>query len=218
MKRSSSIRNYIGLLLLFPLLASCATVYTAPDFVIYKVDHKEVALLPFEVTVNPGNKSKEVTQEELQDLEIKQGETFQQALYTQFLQGQQRGRYTVQFQDISETNTLLKRHTSEENTMKALSSMTKSELCEVLDVDAVISGEMLLTKPMGTGAAIASMFLLGLSASTNEAHVNMSIHEREEGKLLWNYEYALSGSMLSSPESVAKQLLTGTTGSFPYRK
>ena len=212
------LRRYIVLFTFFPLLASCATVYTAPDFLVYKVDHRKVALLPFDVTINPGHKSKDVSQEELQELESKQGESFQRALYTQYLQGQQRGRYTVQFQDISETNTLLTRDTNAASTQEALSLLTKSELCNVLDVDAVISGEMLLTKPMGTGAAIASMFLLGLAGSTNEAHVNMSIHERDEGKLLWNYEYSLSGSMLSTPESVAKQLIAGAAGSFPYRK
>ena len=192
-------------------------MYTAPDFVVYKVDHKKIALLPFQVTINPGNKSKDVSQDELKALEVKQGESFQRALYTQYLQGQQRGRYTVQFQDISATNTLLRRTTAA-NTQEALSLLTKSELCKALDVDAVISGEIVLTKPMGTGAAIASMFLLGIAGSTNEAHVNMSIHERSDGKLLWNYEYALSGSMLSTPESVAKQLITGAAGSFPYRK
>lgn len=218
MEFSSYLKRYSTLLLLFSLITSCATVYTAPDFLVYKVDHKKIALLPFDVTINPGHKSKDVSQAELQDLEIKQGESFQRALYTQFLQGQQRGRYTVQFQDISETNTLLTRKTNAEDTHEAVSQLTKSELCEALDVDSVISGELLLTKPMGTGAAIASMFLLGIAGSTNEAHVNMSIHERDEGKLLWNYEYALSGSMLSTPESLAKQLLSGATGSFPYRR
>ena len=207
----------IALVLFVPFLTSCATVYTAPDFFVYKVEHEKVAVLPFKVTINPGHKSEEVTQDELKELSTKQGESFQRALYTQFLQGQQRGLYTVEFQDISETNTLLQRKAQTSDTQLAVGSLTKSELCEALDVDAVISGEMLLTKPMGTGAAIATFFLLGIAGSTNEAHVNMSIHEREEGKLLWNYEYALSGSMISTPESVAKQLLANAANSFPYK-
>ena len=208
----------VALAAVVAFIAGCATIYTSPDFTIYESDHETIAILPFDVTINPGHKSGNVTQEELQELATKQGETFQRALYTQFLQGQQRGRYTVTFQDIDETNVLLNRELERHATRKVLSVLTKSEICEILKVDAVVSGDMALSKPMGTGAAIASAFLLGIGGATNEGHINMSIHEGDGSKLLWNYEHKVKGNMLSSPESVAKDLMRGVARTFPYKR
>ena len=216
--KMNSLAKSFSILFLLLVIAGCATIYTAPDFAVYKSTHKKVALIPFNVTINPGHKSGGVTQSELQELSIKQGEMFQRALYTQFLQGQQRGRYTVQFQDIDETNALLNREMKRHASRKDLWALTKSELCEILEVDAVVSGEMLLSKPMGTGAAIASWMLLKVLGPTNEGHINMSIHEKAGGELLWNYEHHVQRDLLSSPESLAKDLVKGVARTFPYRK
>ena len=204
------------IVLLAGLVGGCATVYTTSEFEKYKLEHQTIAIIPFDVTISPGNKSKDITAEELEELAIKQGETFQRAMYTQFLQGQQRGRYTVKFQDIDETNTLLNRELEGHANRKVLSAFTKEEICEVLEVDAIISGSMTLTKPMGTGAAIASKLLLGLAGTTNRADITISIHEGENGELLWNYDHTAKGGLLSSPEGVAKSLMRGIARSFPY--
>lgn len=215
--RNTSLKGIV-ILLVLAFLAGCATIYTAPDFRTYELEHESIAILPFDVTINPGHKSGNVTGEELQDLATKQGETFQRALYSQFLQGQQRGRYTVTFQDIDHTNVLLNRELERHATRKVLSALTKSEICDILKVDAVISGDMALSKPMGTGAAIASALLLNIGGSTNEGHINMSIHEGDGSKLLWNYEHKVKGNLLSSPESVAKDLMKGVARTFPYKR
>ncbi len=198
------------------LVSGCATVYTAPDFVAYKVDHRNVALLPFKVTIDPANKSRGVTAEELDMLEVEQGETFQRALYSQFLQGQQKGWYTVQFQDIDKTNALLAQALKSRTSEKDLKTLTKSEICKILEVDAVVSGQMSLPKPIGNAAAIALRFL-GSSGATNEGHINMTIHERDEGQLLWSYEHEIQGELFSSPNQLAKKLIQGVARTFPYR-
>lgn len=219
--KSLKLKPLIGIvyvLIIAGLAGGCASVYTAPDFGVYKYSHEVVAIVPFDVSINPGNKSEDVSAEELAELEEESSKTFQRALYTQFLAEQQYGRYTITFQDIDETNTLLKRHFDSKATKPDLSLLTKSEICEILAVDAVISGSMTLTKPMGTGAAIASLFLLGFAGSTNEAYVNISIHEEESGKLLWNYEHEAAGTIGSSPERVAKSLMSGIASYFPYSR
>lgn len=199
------------------LVPGCATIYTAPDFGSYKFAHSKIAILPFDVTIDLGNQSDEVSPEELQELETTQGETFQRAIYTQFLQGQQRGRYTVEFQDIDKTNTLLSRELETNTTPGELTALTKAEICKVLDVDAVIGGDMLLSRPMGTDRALASRFLIGLVGNTNKAFIRMSIHEGDESKLLWNYEHVAKGGLLSSPESVARAVMKGAARTFPYK-
>ncbi|MCY4130126.1 MAG: hypothetical protein OXG15_12910 [Gammaproteobacteria bacterium] len=205
------------LFLLLPFLASCATVYTAPDFTDYKAQHKSIAILPFDVTINPERRWS-VSQQQIDQMASQHAESFQRALYTQYLQGQQRGRYTIEFQDISQTNTLLTRKATSGNTQVLLASLSKSEICDALKVDAVISGEMVLTKPMGTLESIASLHFFKIPGSTNEVHVNTSIHESDNGKLIWNYDFAQQGTPWSSVESIAKNLIRGTARSFPYRK
>ncbi len=74
---------------------------------------------------------------------------------------------------------------------------------------------MTLTEPMGTGAAIASQFLLGLGGTTNRADITMSIDESEMGMFLWSYDHTAKVGLLSSPLGVAKNVLKGIASSFP---
>ena len=203
------------------LIAGCATIYTSPDFVVHVANHETIAVLPFDVTLKLGHAGENVTEEELQEMATQQGRAFQRALYTQFLQGQQKGKFTVTFQDIHQTNVLLSRELEQHPTLDDLSELTKSEICNILGVDAVVSGEMALSKPVkavGRGAAIVSTVLMGVGTASNEGRINMSIHEGSESKLLWNYEHRVRGKMLSSPESVAKDLMNGAARTFPYRR
>ena len=202
-------------------LAGCATIYTAPDFGTYTAGHQTIAILPFDVTLKLGHEAENVTGAELQEMATQQGRAFQRALYTQFLQGQQKGKFTVTFQDIHQTNVLLSRELDQHATLDDLSALTKSEICSILNVDAVVSGDMTLSKPVkpvGRGAAIVSTILVGVGTASNEGRINMSIHEGSASKLLWNYEHRVKGKMLSSPESVAKDLMNGVARTFPYRR
>ena len=220
MKQISSKQLFVVfyILIVGTVLGGCATIYTAPGFDSIKFQHKMIAIMPFDVTINPANKSANVTPEELAELAIKQRETFQRALYTQFLQKHQKGQYSVHFQDFDKTNTLLKRELEGHATRKELSEWTKSEICEILKVDAIISGSMTLSKPMGAGAAIASRLLLGFGGPTNRANSTISIHESVEGKLVWSYDHTARGGLLSTSEGVAKSLMKGIALSFPYEQ
>lgn len=159
-----------------------------------------------------------MSQQQIDEMERQHAETFQRALYIQYLQGHQRGRHTFEFQDINETNTVLERKSVNGNTQKLLSSMTKAENCDTLNVDAVISGEMVLTKPMGTVGTIASLYCLKIPGITNEVNVNTSIHEHDQGKLIWNYDFAKQNLQWSSVESVAKRLIHNSARNFPYTR
>ncbi|MCY3885882.1 MAG: hypothetical protein OXG24_13325 [Gammaproteobacteria bacterium] len=210
----------LALIVLFltVLVSGCATIYTAPDFGTYRYAHSKIALLKFDVTIELGGESENVTAKEIQQLEAEQGESFQRAVYTHFLQGQQQGRYTVEFQDIDKTNTLLNRELEQHATSEDLTALTKAEICTILEVDAVIAGDIKLDRPMGSDTAIASRLLAGLIGTKNQAHIRMSIHEGEESKLLWNYEHVARGGLLSSPESVARAVMKGAARTFPYEK
>lgn len=98
-----------------------------------------------------------------------------------------------------------------------LSTMSKSELCNLLDVDCVISGKITMSKPMSDGAAIAIGLLVGAWGPTNETNVSMTIHEKTNASLLWKYDYVANGSVGSSSERLTNALMKNVSRRFPYK-
>lgn len=94
---------------------------------------------------------------------------------------------------------------------------TKMELREMLNVDAMISGTIRRSRPMSTGAAIATAILFGVAGNTNRVDINVNLHDGASGKLLWKYDHSESGSLGSSSEGMAKSLMKGISKKFPYK-
>lgn len=209
MIRAKSLVLAIGLL----MLQACATVYTDENFSNYQSKHKTVAVLPFEVSIDQKNLPKDVRVDMLKESERSEGYLFQQQLYTQFLNRMQKGHYTVDFQPVDKTNVLLKRAGIE---YEELDSHTKGELGRLLGVDSVITGDIKRAKPMGTGAAVASTFLVGFGA-TNKVVVNMSLYDAETGNMIWTYDHQQAGGLGSSPDRLAKNLMKNSASKFPYK-
>jgi hypothetical protein len=199
------------------VFVGCAepTIYTKPEFSDVTKSHKKVAVLPFAVTIDSKNQSKDFTVEMARKAEKDEGYLFQQQIYTQFLKQQAKGRYTVEFQDVEYTNTVLnKRNITYDN----VSTYTKSDLARMLEVDSVISGTIKRTKPMsGTGAAVLGL-LVGYWGATNEVNVSLNLYDGKSNDLLWKYDHVASGSVGSSPEGLAKSLMKGISKDFPYQK
>lgn len=194
----------------------CAKIYTAPDFDSYCQVHKTIAILPFKISYDQSKLPKEMTPEMLAKATEEEAYAFQTQLYVQFLDRQaKKNMFTVDFQDVSQSNILLNQAGIK---FDSLSLYTKKQIKDVLGVDALLSGTMRKEKPMSTGAAVAIGVLLGVWGSTNKTFINMSIHDGESGKLIWNYDHEASGSVGSSPEQLAKSLISGVSKSFPYRK
>lgn len=205
----------IGLLvpLLILVVTGCATVYTAADFADRTAEHETVALLPFDVSINLRELPEGLTEEDLRAQERDEAYSFQRQLYTQFLQRYARGQYTVEFQDIDTTNVLLNR--ADVDYRAIYSSYTRAELADLLDVDAVVSGAIGRSRPLGTGAAIVTTVLFGVGV-TNQVEASMTVHDGDDGALLWSYDHEVGGGLGSTPEGVAESLMRGVARSFPY--
>ena len=204
--------NLIALSLAAFVLQACATVYTDDNFASYQEAHKEVAIIPFKVSIDAKNLPKDMNVDMLRQSELDEGVSFQKQMYSQFLNKYQKGAYSVKFQDVDKTNVLLKR-----NNMDAenLGDFTKAEIGKALGVDSLISGTIKRAKPMSTGAAVAAAFLVGISA-TNEVNVNVTLHDSQEGNLLWSYDHQVTGGLGSSPERLSKNLMKSMSKKFPY--
>jgi hypothetical protein len=194
------------------VLSGCATVYTAPDLQPV-AQSKSIAILPFHVKVQYNRLPKNVTLEQIHENEQELSTVMQSQMYNRFLQ--KNHQFPVSFQDVDMTNMMLKRNNID---IEKLSEFSKDELARLLEVDEVISGSVLTTKPMSTGAAVALGILFNVWGSTNQADVTVSLHSGNDSKLLWKFNHVYSGSVGSSPDQLTKAMMKPIARKFPYKK
>ncbi len=199
------------------LIASCGgpKMYLAGEFETYRQTHQRLAILPFNVMIDPKKLPKDFTLEMAKEAEKDESYNIQEQLYMRFLDREQKGKYTVKFQDVDDTNARLgKAGIDNEN----LGNYTKAELKEILEVDALISGTIFRERPMSTGTAIVLGAIFGIWGSTNKVNVTLNIHDAASGELLWKYEHEASGSVGSSSVDLAESLMKSISKKFPYKR
>lgn len=191
-------------------------IYMASDFKSYSPQHKTVAILPAFVTMQlRPNQVRNLKPEQIHDMERQSGVDYQEKIYSWLLRRSQQRGYTVAFQDVTQTNALLRQH---DLTYADLRTHTPQEIAQVLGVDAVLTTSVRTTKPMSEGAAIAVGVLVGAWGATNQANITVNIHEHDAGKLLWKYDYVASGSVASSTEGIVSVLMRNASKKFPYTR
>lgn len=206
-------QHLLSLLLLAFLSSACGpTIYVAKDFEKERKKHKTIAILPFEVTVTQKKLPKDVTPEMIQKQAEQTGYNLQGHVYTYFLKREK--DYTIKFQDIDKTNVALQKAGI---SYEDLRKKGKDELCKLLGVDVVLSGQAIMSRPMSEGAAWAVGLVFGVWGSTNEVNASVTIHDGN-ADLLWKYDHTYSGSVGSSSESLAKSLMKNVSKKFPYKK
>jgi len=197
------------------LLCSCGpTIYKADQFTAVAAKHKTVAILPgdINITLRP-NEAKKTTPEQLAKSEESTGLAMQERLYGWFLKRKNKDHYTVNFQDVMETNSRLSKAGI---SYADLRTKGRKELAELLGVDAVISSNVRMDKPMSEGAAVAVGLAFGVWGNTNKAMTTINIHEGKGGDLMWKYQYEASGSVGSSPDNLVNALMRNASKNFPY--
>ncbi|GAB3584141.1 hypothetical protein [Hymenobacter daeguensis] len=204
-----------AMLFLALLCASCGpSIYLANDFRSYAPKHKTVAILPATVSISMRpNQARNTSAEQMRNLQQQTALDFQSRIYAWLLRRQQQSRYTVDFQDVALTNSLLRKANLTEEDMRTLAPQ---DLAKALGVDAVLTTSVRTSKPMSDGAAVAVGLLVGAWGATNQANITVDIHEATGGKLLWKYDYVASGSVGSSPEGMVNALMRNASRKFPY--
>ena len=194
------------------ILSSCGPkIYTAGNFENSRNSVKTVAILPFLFSIDKKRLPKGVTMETVKKLEERRGYNMQCAAYTWLLKRQ--NKYTASFQDVDKTNALLEQANIP---FDSLSRKDKGELCRLLNVDAVISGNALSSKPMSEGAAFAMIVALGAGGTTNKTVVTLSIHN-SNNDLLWKYDYTAAGGYGSTSKELTNALMKNASRKFPYK-
>lgn len=206
---------YLIFISLVVLAFGCAPkIYKNPEFDSKTAAHKLVAILPASVsmTLRP-NDMKKISREQLDEMQVKTGKSIQNNMYSWFLRRSEKFKYTVNFLDVSKTNSILLKNDINASNME---TKTKEELAALLGVDAVITTNVTMDKPMSEGAAVAMGVLLGTWGSTNQVNTSINIHDAKDGTLVWKYDYAYSGSVGSSTENLVNALMRNASKKFPY--
>ena len=198
-------------------ISACAPkIYKSNDFDDVVAKHKIVAILPADVTImlRP-NQSKKMSADELEKNRESTGYAIQDKMYSWFLRRSDKFKYTVKFQDVSKTNTLLKEAGF---TYADVRTKSKESIAKLLGVDAVISNMTRMDKPMSDGAAIVVGVLLGAWGNTNSVNTTINIHEAKKGDLIWKYDYDAGGSVGSSTDNLVNALMRNASRKFPYNE
>ena len=209
----------LTLMLLFGFVITNAqtNLYENPEFDEIAQTHNIIAVVPFKTQVKLRPKQmKDMTEEQLHRLERAEGESIQTAMYSWFLKRKKRGKLqSIEVQDPKVTTAMLKRNSIDYDN---ITDFTPQELAKFLEVDAVISGEFETNKPMSEGASVALGLLVGFWGATNNAVINMSVHNAADGVLLWNYNKKVRGSLGSSPEDLINILMRKASRRLAYTK
>lgn len=194
------------------ITASCARVYTSTDVESRTRKHQVIAILPPTVSIAAMRK---VDAEALREQQWTESKNFQNEMYSWLLRRKSRNKLDIEVQDVATTNALLEKAGY---TIYNQQGMTPAELSKTLGVDAVILSNYALSKPMSEGAAIALGFFTGLWGPTQEAAVNLELHDAQAEKLLWNYNRTVSGGIGTSHATLVDHVMRHASRKLPYAK
>ncbi len=199
------------------LLLICAsgfgqkTIYQSEQFEELSKDHKTVAILPFEARLELDNKNLEADQ--LAQLQENEGYEVQNALESYFLKLHKRKDYRIEFQDIKNTNALLAKKGIE---LKNLNIHTSQELCDILDVDAVISGDLTLKALISEGVSTDFDLISFISGTSDYGRIAIKLSDGDTGKLLWKYEKVINRKSGKNTYDIIEAMMRKSTRKFPY--
>lgn len=186
-------------------------IFTSPDLKNKIATHKKVAILPFSTTITYKKQPKNFSVEANREQEMKMSKSIQSSMYTFLLR--KSSKYTVYFQDVEETNILLKKAGVEDK----LDEMTKAEIAKILGVDAVIGGKFEQEQSRSEVGAVITGVLFGLS-KTGSGSLTMTINDAENSDLLWRFFYSMDDDVFSSTDVLVERMMRKVSRNFPYTK
>ncbi len=97
-----------------------------------------------------------------------------------------------------------------------LSGMKTSEICKLLNVDALLSSNFILEKPVSWESAKAFAKLTQSDLSTNRIKVELALHESEYSDVNWNFNKDVEGSNDITYKQLVDKILSKAVKKMPY--
>jgi hypothetical protein len=173
---------------------------------------KTIAILPFDTSVKLRPKElKDFTQEQIVEMENAEALSIQKAMYSWFLTRKKRGSLLVDVQNPTVTNALLKK--ANIDALKAYEELPK-DVCDLLGVEAIVTGKFSTNKPMSNAAAIG-LAIFGFGGATQSATANMDIIHLDN-EVVVNYFKNVKGGLGSSSDDLVNVLMRKASRRIPY--
>lgn len=174
--------------------------------------HQTLAIIPFIAHLDL---KRSVNRNELKELAKKEGYAVQNALETYFSKRKKRKRFNVEFQNIEDTNAILAQNSiSYEN----LDIHTIGDLCEILKVDGIISGNLNLNILLSKGVPTDFNLLDYFNGDANYGRIGVKVSDGDSGKLLWKYEKAITKKTGKNTTELIDKMMKLASRRFPYDK
>jgi len=175
-------------------------------------NHETLAIIPFIANLDL---KRNVDRNELLDLAKKEGYAVQNALETYFSKRKKRKKFNVDFQNIEDTNAILAQNGI---TYENLDIHTIKQLCKILEVDGIISGNLNLNILLSKGVPTNFSLLDYFSGDANYGRIGVKVSDGESGKLLWKYEKAITKKTGKNTTELIDRMMKLASRKFPYDK
>ncbi|XLS30400.1 hypothetical protein ACJD0Z_06135 [Flavobacteriaceae bacterium M23B6Z8] len=209
-------KKIVGLLFILWVagLNAQKTIYESVHFEKLSKEHEVIAIIPFIATLELDTEEYNVSDQELDELEKQEGLAVQDALESYFLQRKSRKKFSVEFQDVQNTNAILAKNNI---TLDNIDIYTTQELCEILEVDALVSGNLTLSALISKGVPEVDFISIILGKS-DFGRIAVKISDGESGKLLWKYEKTINRKSGKNTKSIIESMMKTAARKFPYDK
>jgi hypothetical protein len=187
-------------------------IFTAQNLPAVLSVHKNVAIVPFRVTIGYKRMPKGFDLEGNRLEEQKSGLNLQQGMYTYLLR--RSTDYFVSFQDVERTNALLRKA----GVIDKIDETLPDELCKILGVDAVIKCSYAYEKTGSEAGSIAVAVLFGVASKTGSGNLTMQINNGLDGALLWRFYKEMNETAFSSGNEIMERMMRKVSRNFPYMK
>jgi hypothetical protein len=188
-------------------------IYSAPNLKETISNQKLVAILPFRVTITYKRTPKNYDDKANQNEEKTLGKDLQSEMFTYLLR--KKDKYTVEFQDVDQTNALLRKA----GVWDRIDDLTADSIAILLKVNAVIKSNYSYEKTASEGGAIAKTILFGgLGSKTACGLLTMQIKNGTDGIILWRFYKSMDETAFSSANQLMERMMKKVSRNFPYAK
>ena len=191
---------------------SAKQIFESPNLKSVIYNSKKVAILPFNVSISYKKMPKGMSLDQIKDNEKAESILMQQGMYTYLLR--KSDDYSVSFQEVDRTNSLLKKSGVFDNMDDVLSD----SLCKILGVDAIIKSSWTYAKTGSEAGAIASALLLGVSKGTGSGQLVMQINSAKDGEMVWRMSKEMTEGAFSSANALMEHMMRKVGRVFPFEK
>lgn len=203
---------FVALLAFGTLIHAQKNVYESSKFDVLSKDHQLLAIIPFFTHLEL---EENISEEESQKLEEKEGYAVQDALETYFGLGKKKKKFTVDFQNTENTNAILAQNNI---TYTNIDTYTIKELSEILKVDAIISGNLDINILLSKGIPAEFNFMDYILGDANYGRIGIKISDGKTGKLLWKYENEINKKSGRNTSDLIDKMMKKLVRQFPYDK